>query len=248
MNRIQKRVSKNKSIKLDFRFQTWVCQNVSNEVLLASFKFQAKIPSHSGVCVQGEWKKNTTFPPLHSLRDIGHSMSIGNLILDVNSVTVSYLILYDSLLQNATDIITNCDSYFITKCNRSLLQNASGFLLQNATVLLQNVTVITNCDDFITWCDSYYKMRRLLKIATLHISLYCKDMVKLYYIKGVWKQPFADVLQIKCSWKFCKIHGKTPVLESLFNKVAGLKRLHPSVFLWFLRDFQEYLIIKPVIK
>ena len=71
-------------------------------------------------------------------------MSIGNLILDVNSITVSYLIHDDSLLQNA-----------------------SGFLLQNATVLLQNVTVTTNCNNFITKCDSYYKMCHLLQIATV---------------------------------------------------------------------------------
>ena len=48
---------------------------------------------------------------------------------------------------------------FIKKCIR--------FLLQNATVLLQNATVITNIDDFITKCDSYYKMLRLLQIATV---------------------------------------------------------------------------------
>ena len=35
---------------------------------------------------------------------------------------------------------------FYYKIDRILLQNASGLLLQNATVLLQNVTVITNCD------------------------------------------------------------------------------------------------------
>ena len=69
------------------------------------------------------------------------------------------MIRYDSLLQNAIDVVTKWDSYFITKCDRSLLQNASGFLLQNATV-------ITKSDDFITKCDSYYKMRRLLQIAT----------------------------------------------------------------------------------
>ena len=92
---------------------------------------------------------------------------MGNLILVVNSVTVSYLIHYGSLLQNATDIITKCDSYFITKCGRCLLQDASGFLLQNATVFLQNATVITKCLDFITKCDSFYKMRRLLQIATV---------------------------------------------------------------------------------
>ena len=79
------------------------------------------------------------------LRDIRYSISIGNLILGFNSVKVSCLIHYDTL-------ITKCCSYFITKCNKSLLQNAS---------------VITNCDDLIIKCDNYYKMRRLLQIATV---------------------------------------------------------------------------------
>ena len=139
INRIQKKElakitaknKKNMTIVKDwyFRFQTWLCQ--SFEVLLAWFKFQAKIPGRSGVCVQGEWQKYTPpSPPLskdEGLKNIGHSMSIRNLIFGVNSVTVSYLIHYDSLLQNATNIITKCDSYFIRKCDRSLLQNASGF-------------------------------------------------------------------------------------------------------------------------
>ena len=97
------------------------------------FKFQAKISTRSEVCVQGEWQKHTRLSPLISkdegLEGIMHSMSIENLILGVNSVMVSYLIPHDSLLQNATDIITKWDSYFITKCDRSVLQNASGFLL-----------------------------------------------------------------------------------------------------------------------
>ena len=63
------------------------------------------------------------------LNDIGDRMSIGNLILGVNSVTVWCLIRYDILLQNALGVITKWDSYFIIKCDRSLLQNASGFLL-----------------------------------------------------------------------------------------------------------------------
>ena len=94
-------------------------------------------------------------------------MSIRNLVFGVNSVTVSDLICYDSLLQNATDVIAKCDNYFITKRDRILLQNASGFLLQNATVLLQNATVIAKCDYFLTKCDSYYKMRHLFQIATV---------------------------------------------------------------------------------
>ena len=57
-------------------------------------------------------------------------------------------------------------SYFISKCDRSILQNVSGFLLQNETVLLQNATVITHCNDFIKnatvikKCDVYYKLRQ----------------------------------------------------------------------------------------
>ena len=97
-------------------------QKVSNEVLLAWFTFQAKILSRSGVCIQGKFSRPS---PLLSkdegLNDIKHSMSIGNLTLGV-MVTVSCLIRYDSLLQNATDIITKYD--------RSLLQNVSDFLLQ----------------------------------------------------------------------------------------------------------------------
>ena len=58
-------------------------------------------------------------------------------------VIVSYLAHYDTLLQNATDIITKCDSYFITKCGKSL-QNVSVFLLQNVTVLLQNASYSRN--------------------------------------------------------------------------------------------------------
>ena len=72
---------------------------------------------------------------------------------------VSYLVHYDIFLQNAADIIT--------KYGKSLLRNASAFLLQNVTVLLrnltvllQNVTVITKRNDFVTKCDVYYKMRQ----------------------------------------------------------------------------------------
>ena len=66
-------------------------------------------------------------------------MSIGNLICGVNSVTVSYLIRYNSLLQTAT-------------------QNATAILLQNATeVYYKSCQVFF----FITKCDSYYKLRQL---------------------------------------------------------------------------------------
>ena len=36
------------------------------------------------------------------------------------------------------------------------------------------------------------------------------------------KQPFEDVFQYRCSWKFRNIHRKISVLRSLFDKAAGL--------------------------
>ena len=49
-------------------------------------------------------------------------------------VAASYLVHYDALSQNATNIITKCDNY--------LLENVT-VLLQKASILLQNATVIT---------------------------------------------------------------------------------------------------------
>ena len=69
--------------------------------------------------------------------------------------------------------------------------------------------------------------------------LHSKDVVKPYYIKGVRKQSFAEVLQNSYSWKASKIYGKTPLLESLFNNVGGLKRLHRKCFPTIFAKFQE---------
>ena len=57
-------------------------------------------------------------------------------------VVVSYLDHYDTFLENETDIITKCDSYFIIECKKRLLQNVSG-------ISLQNTTVVTKCDAYL---------------------------------------------------------------------------------------------------
>ena len=73
------------------------------------------------------------------------------------------MIHYDSLLQNAADII-KCNIYFITKSGRHLLQNVLSFLLKNAS--------------FTTKCDSYYKMRQLFLQNATAITK-CDDYYKL---------------------------------------------------------------------
>ena len=81
-----------------------------------------KTLNRSAVYVQWEWQKYIPpSPPLYKDKRL-REMSTGNLILVFNSVTVSYLIHYDSLLQSATDIITKCDSYYKM---RRLLQIAT---------------------------------------------------------------------------------------------------------------------------
>ena len=150
INRIGKKVSKNTGKKLnkktrqssktyisDFKhecgkmFLMKFCQHGSNFRQKLSFQTKSFWSIRSG-----KVRKNPP-PPLslshplskdEGLKDIGHIMSIGNLILDVKIVTVSYLMHCDSLLQNVKDSIKKCYSYFITKCDRSLLQNASALL------------------------------------------------------------------------------------------------------------------------
>ena len=69
-------------------------------------------------------------------------------------VTILYLVYFDTFLQSARDIFKTCNSYFIKKYDKSLLQNASGFY-------------ITKYDSFITKSDSYYKMSHLLQNASV---------------------------------------------------------------------------------
>ena len=45
-------------------------------------------------------------------------------------------------------------------------------------------------------------------------------MVETYHIKGVQKQPFADVYKIGVLKNFAKFTGNLEMLESLFNKVV----------------------------
>ena len=86
------------------------------------------------------------------LRDIGHRMSIGNLILGVNSVYGSYLTHYDSLLQNATAVLLQYATEVYYKMCQVFYYNMGQFyckmrqLLQITTILSQDATYITNCD------------------------------------------------------------------------------------------------------
>ena len=74
---------------------------------------------------------------------------------------ILYLVYNDTLLQNETDIITKCDSYFITKCDKSLLQHVPELFFKKY-------------DSSVTKCDSYYKMWRLLQNKLVQILIFLK--------------------------------------------------------------------------
>ena len=69
---------------------------------------------------------------------------------------------------------------------------------------------------------------------------------EMILIKTTSQQPFADVLQNRCSKKFSNIHTETLLLESVFNKVAVLmsatllkRDSSTGAFQGILRNFKE---------
>ena len=54
-------------------------------------------------------------------------------------------------------------------------------------------------------------------------------------LKSLQKQPYADVLQDRCSSKFCNIYRKTSVLSHFLIKLQALRALPPATL--FKKDF-----------
>ena len=105
-------------------------------------------------------------------------------------------------LRNILDILSmNFYNYFATKrtLNNTPYRKFSLNCKQHSKTKREHVSIKCLCNKFLTY------------LYTARI-----------WLKGVQKQPFKDVLQNRCSWKNCKIHRKTPMLESIFNKFAHM--------------------------
>ena len=104
---------------------------------------------------------------------------------------------------------------------------------------LQNATVIINCDDFLTKCDSYYKMRRLLQIATVHTRNH-KSIIDLF--------PANQPLSFKKPG-LLRLEPVTGILDLLFFFLISLYSLKPKIICYrnhkkfkkklFVRDFEN---------
>ena len=71
--------------------------------------------------------------------------------------------------------------------------------------------------------------------------------------QGVQKQPFANLLQNRCSRRFWKIPRKTSTLESLFNKVGhflfyDICEILKNIYLLITPQHQTRFICKPISK
>ena len=99
---------------------------------------------------------------------------------------------------------TKCDSYFITKWDKRLTQNASGCLLQNATVLLQIATVITKAVDFITKCDSYHKLQTKENIITTIAIIVHRLVLTILTVRyHNWPNAIEIAFQLHFACRFC---------------------------------------------
>ena len=112
------------------------------------------------------------------------------------------------------------------------------YLGSGRTLMMEPFAKIVNGK---TWLPIFAKkLHRRYLIRFLNTPLH--NVLTIHTDLTSKKQPFADVLQNRCSWKFHNIHRKTLVFESLFNKVAGLllkRDFNTGVFLWILLNFKN---------
>ena len=118
-------------------------------------------------------------------------------------------------LQNAAEIITKYNSYFITKRGKGLLQNASGVLLQNGTVFTKY---------------SYHKMRHLLENAS---AKYVNNIHNIYDIyvcmctyTDIYLASIASVQFVYIQRVYMYIYTvfKPPSTLPINTKVKGIER------------------------
>ena len=70
-------------------------------------------------------------------------------------------------------------------------------------------------------------------------GLYKEKCIPNTYL--IQKQPFAHILQIRCSWNLCKIHRKIPLLESLVKRHHDLKFIKKRIqHMYFPVNFEKF--------
>ena len=114
------------------------------------------------------------------------------------------------------------------------------------------------------WLTKSIKTIKLYKRSFCRCYFLCFYISMIYHLIRDQKQSPGGVLKKRCSWIFRKIYRKISVLESLFNKVVGLRlatllkkrlqqRCFPVNFAKFLRtpslvEHLRWLLLRDVFK
>ena len=128
----------------DSRFRTWVYQHVFKESLSKASKHP--INYQFSYHENGTRHKKSILASQQWLRF--HIWFIMILCCKIRQILLQNTTAI--LLQNMTKVISKCVRFFITKCDS---------LLQNASISLQNVTVITKCEVYYKMCQYIYESR-----------------------------------------------------------------------------------------
>ena len=106
-----------------------------------------------------------------------------------------------------------------------------------------------NCNVLLVSVVIWNALGHFHQMLRLHST--SNEMLQIRHRSNHWRCS----VKKRCSLKFCNIHSKTPVLESLFNKVAGLRpstllkrSSNTGVFTWILRNFLRTPILKNICK
>ena len=86
-------------------------------------------------------------------------------------------------------------------------------------LLLLSLLLLAETKIYVPVIPTGRSLNNKIHLKTLQV----KNRKKVFWqlATDIQEQPFAGVLLKRCSEQFRKFHKKTPVLESLFNKIAG---------------------------
>ena len=99
-----------------------------------------------------------------------------------------------------------------------------------ALKIIFNFSLLQLKTNFFNWLISKSTFNKIVVYPYYNWTF----LTSKYWGRGILKHPFTYVLQKKCSYEFCKIHKKTPVLEFLF-KMRLQHRCFPVNIATFLR-------------
>ena len=135
-----------------------------------------------------EWESNKNTTTLQGQRTNGHATWHQELYFRESVVVaVSYLVHYETLSRNATDILKKCYRYFIAKCDKNLLVNTSGFHHKMLQLYYKMWEVLQ-------LCELYWKMRRYANFIAK-----CFDTMYLCFCTINYKMIF-DPISFLCLW------------------------------------------------